>query len=331
MFSPTLRSVSADKATPGPALSVVIPCCNEIECLEECYARISAAAHSVARSDYEIIFVNDGSTDATWPRLVTLAKSDAHIVALNLSRNHGHQLALTAGLDYARGARVFVIDADLQDPPELLPAMWARLDAGVDVVYGQRKTRDGENWFKKATATFFYRLTNWLSEIEIPVDVGDFRLMSRAVVDVLLAMPEAHRFIRGMVCWTGFTQEPLPYDRAARFAGTTKYPIRKMLKLAIDGITAFSTAPLRLSFWLAFAFIGLSLILTAYILISVFDGNAIPGWASSILVPVVFGGAQLFCLAILGEYVGRIYVQSKQRPLFIVKEIVKAPSKEPQK
>ncbi len=230
------------------ALSIVVPCFNEEPCLEALYERLTAAARAAVGNDYELLLVNDGSQDGSWPLMRGLSARDAHVVAINLSRNHGHQLALTAGLDLCRGDHVLIIDADLQDPPELLPAMLETIRSeDADVVYGVRRSRAGETAFKRATAHGFYRLLSRATEVDIPVDTGDFRLMSRRALDALLAMPEQARFIRGMVAWIGFKQVPLVYDRAERMAGETKYPVRKMFRFALDALTGFSSAPLKLA------------------------------------------------------------------------------------
>jgi dolichol-phosphate mannosyltransferase len=251
-----------------------------------------------------------------------LAEADAHVLAINLSRNHGHQLALTAGLDLCRGQTILIIDADLQDPPELLPEMFEtlrRLDA--DVVYGVRRSRAGETAFKRATAHGFYRLLSRATEIEIPVDTGDFRLMSRRALDALLAMPEQARFIRGMVAWIGFRQVPFAYDREQRFAGETKYPLRKMLRFAFDALTGFSSAPLKLASHAGLLLSLGSLLLLAYIGYAFVAGQNIQGWTSLMLVVVVLGAVQMFVLALMGEYIGRLYNEVKGRPLYIVQEV----------
>jgi len=232
------------------ALSIVVPCFNEEACLPTLHERLTAAARGAAGDDYEIVLVNDGSRDSTWPIMRRLADEDPHVVGVNLSRNHGHQLALTAGLDLCRGEVILIIDADLQDPPELLPQMLETMRRdGADVVYGVRRSRAGETPFKRATAHGFYRLLSRATEVDIPLDAGDFRLMSRRALDALLAMPEQARFIRGMVAWIGFKQAPFTYDRDRRFAGETKYPLRKMIRFAFDALTGFSSAPLTYS-WL---------------------------------------------------------------------------------
>ena len=238
--------VAAMSELPHPALSVVAPCYNEQEVLPEFLRRIGAVLDKAA-GVAEVVLVDDGSRDRTWDVMTAAAAADRRIVAVRLMRNHGHQLALTAGLSVCRGERILIIDADLQDPPELLPDMMALMDQGADVVYGQRRQRDGESLFKRATAAGFYRLINRLTDVDIPADAGDFRLVTRRVLDLLLAMPERHRFIRGMVAWIGGRQVPLIYDRHARAAGESKYPLSKMIRFAADAITAFSVVPLMAS------------------------------------------------------------------------------------
>ena len=303
-------------------LSIVVPCYNEEACLEQLHARLSAAAGAVAPGAYEIILVNDGSRDRTWPIMQALAAADSRLVAINLSRNHGHQLALTAGLDLCAGERILIIDADLQDPPELLPDMMAEMDRQqADVVYAVRRARAGETAFKLGSAKLFYRVLSRLAEIEIPVDTGDFRLMSRRALDALLALPEQARFIRGMVAWIGFRQVPIVYDRAERLAGETKYPLAKMIRFALDAVTGFSTAPLRFASHIGLWLVAASALLLAYIAIGFFTGTAIQGWTSLMLVVVVLGAVQMFVLGMIGEYLGRLYMESKRRPLYIVAEI----------
>jgi len=303
-------------------LSIVVPCFNEEACLGELHRRLSAAARDAARDDYELVLVNDGSRDASWPAMRAMAAEDSHVVAVNLSRNHGHQLALTAGLDLCRGDTILIIDADLQDPPELLPSMLAAMrEADADVVYGVRKSRAGETAFKRATAHGFYRLLSRATEVDIPLDAGDFRLMSRRALDALLAMPEQARFIRGMVAWIGFRQVPFAYDRAERFAGSTKYPLKKMMRFAFDALTGFSSAPLKLAshagLWLSLG----SVLLIIYIAYAWIAGQSIQGWTSLMLVVVVLGAIQMFVLALQGEYIGRLYNEAKRRPLYIVQEV----------
>jgi dolichol-phosphate mannosyltransferase len=305
-------------------LSVVVPCYNEQAVIRELYRRVTTVCRSLVGGDYELVLVNDGSSDGTWPLLQLLAHSDDRVVAIDLSRNHGHQLALSAGLSLARGERILVIDADLQDPPELLPKMMQLMDEGADVVYGQRLRRDGETWFKRVSAGVFYRVLLRMTDVPIPLDTGDFRLMTRRVLDVLLAMPEYQRFIRGMVAWIGFRQVPVHYRREKRFAGETKYPLRKMIKFAIDAITGFSIVPLRISLYLASSFIGFAGLLMMYVLFSWLYAGAVPGWTSQYTAMLIFSSVQLFSLAVIGEYLGRIYMQGKHRPLFVIREIVTA-------
>jgi len=303
-------------------LSVVAPCYNEEFVLPEFHRRLSTVCRRLNLPS-ELVLVNDGSNDGTWATMLELARTDRRLVCVNLARNHGHQLALTAGLSACGGRRILIIDADLQDPPELLPEMLARLEAGADVVYGQRRRRAGESIFKRTTASLFYRLIERLSAVAIPRDTGDFRLMSRRVLDVLLAMPERHRFIRGMVSWIGFRQEPLLYDRDPRFAGETKYPLRKMLRFAVDAITGFSVKPLAFA---SLAGAGTSLvssILFAAALASWLAGGTSGGWLAALAVATLLGGVQLLALGVMGEYLGRLYEQSKGRPLFLIERIVR--------
>jgi dolichol-phosphate mannosyltransferase len=251
-----------------------------------------------------------------------IAAEDAHVVAVNLSRNHGHQLALTAGLDLCRGKHILIIDADLQDPPELLaPMMEAMRESEADVVYGVRKSRAGETAFKRATAHGFYRFLSRATEVDIPLDAGDFRLMSRRALDALLAMPEQARFIRGMVAWIGFRQVPFVYDRQERHAGETKYPLGKMIRFALDAITGFSSAPLKLASHAGLALSIGSVLLLIYIAYAWLSGESIQGWTSLMLVVVLLGAVQMFVLALMGEYIGRLYNEAKRRPLYIVQEI----------
>ncbi|HVJ00307.1 MAG TPA: glycosyltransferase family 2 protein [Sphingomonas sp.] len=305
-----------------PALSIVVPCYNEEGCLETLHARISGAARTAVGEDYEIVLVNDGSRDASWPMMQRLAAADPHLVAINLSRNHGHQLALTAGLDLCGGAQILIIDADLQDPPELLAEMRATMAREeADVVYAVRRRREGETWFKRATAAAFYRLLDRMTDTPIPLDTGDFRLMSRRALDALLSLPEQARFIRGMVAWIGFRQVPFPYDRAERHAGETNYPFGKMLRLAFDAMTGFSTAPLRLASHAGLLLTGASLLLLIYIAFGWITGSAVQGWTSTMLVVVLLGAVQMFVLGMIGEYLGRLYIESKRRPLYLVADV----------
>ena len=311
------------------ALSVVVPCYGEEASLPALYNRVTRVCAETAGDDYEIVLVNDGSKDRTWPLIALLAESDRHVVGVNLSRNHGHQIALTAGLAICRGGRILVLDADLQDPPELLPEMLRLMDAGADVVYGRRIERQGESPFKRWSASLFYRLLGALAEIEMPADAGDFRLISRRALDVLNSMPEQHRFVRGMVSWIGFTQVALPYRREPRAHGTSKYPLSRMIAFATDAITAFSVRPLRLSSGLAVLFALMGLLVMAYAIYSWRTGVAVAGWTSLMCVVLIMGSAQLFVLGIFGEYLGRLAVESKRRPLYVVKEIRSMAADEP--
>ncbi|QAY77202.1 glycosyltransferase [Sphingosinicella sp. BN140058] len=304
------------------ALSIVVPCYNEEACLGELHGRLSRAAAGAVGDSYEIVLVNDGSRDRSWALMQTLSAADPHLVCINLSRNHGHQLALTAGLDLCSGARILIIDADLQDPPELLGEMLAEMEArDADVVYAVRRARAGETAFKRSTAKIFYRLLSRLAEIEIPLDTGDFRLMSRRALDALLALPEQARFIRGMVAWVGFRQVPIAYDRAERHAGQSKYPLSKMMRFALDAVTGFSTAPLRMASHIGLWLVAASVLLLGYIAIGFLTGSAIQGWTSLMLVVVILGAVQMFVLGMIGEYLGRLYIESKRRPLYIVSDI----------
>ncbi len=304
-------------------LSVVVPCYNEQGVLRELHRRLSGAIDPLAIGA-QVIFINDGSRDGTWATMLELASTDPRLVLVNLSRNHGHQLALTAGLTQATGRRVLIIDADLQDPPELLPEMIRAMDSGVDVVYGVRRRREGETWIKRATAALFYRLIERVTDVPIPRDVGDFRLISRRALDILLAMPERHRFIRGMVSWIGFRQVPLLYDRHPRFTGETKYPLRKMIQFALDAITAFSTKPLALASWAGVGTAVGSIALLVYSLIAWLRGEVVVGWTSLMAAVTLLGSVQLLVMGVIGEYIGRMYEQVKGRPLFIIERIVRS-------
>ena len=305
-----------------PGLSIVVPCYNEEGCLAALLDRLTASARASVGEDYEIVLVNDGSRDRSWQVMREMAAEDPHLVAINLSRNHGHQLALTAGLDLCGGERILIIDADLQDPPELLPAMLeAMSESEADVVYGVRKSRRGDTAFKRATAHGFYRILSRATDVDIPLDTGDFRLMSRRALDALLAMPEQARFIRGMVAWIGFKQVPFAYDRDERFAGETKYPFKKMVRFALDALTGFSSAPLKLASHAGLALSVGSVVLILYIALAWMAGRNIPGWTSLMLVVVILGAVQMFVLALMGEYIGRLYNEVKQRPLYIIQEV----------
>jgi dolichol-phosphate mannosyltransferase len=308
---------------PVPTLSVVVPCYNEQESIHACHEKLTAVLR-VLKESYEIVYVDDGSRDKTAELLEQMHARDPHVVVVRLSRNFGHQPAVTAGLSASVGQAVVIIDADLQDPPELIPEMVALWRSGYKVVYGIRQTRDGETPFKLWTAKAFYRLINSLSDVEIPVDTGDFRLIDRVVVDVFLQMPERHRLLRGMWSWIGFPQVGLPYQRSPRFAGETKYPLRKMLGLALDGIVSFSVVPLRLVTALGFLSAGAAFLGIVYTLwVRLLTHSWVRGWAISFVGMLFMAGVQMLCLGILGEYIGRIYTESKQRPLFIRHEILR--------
>ncbi len=301
-------------------LSVVVPCANEEEVLFETHRRLTEVLENIGMS-FEIVYVDDGSSDATPNLLRELQQTDDRVRVVRLSRNFGHQVAITAGMEHAAGDAVAVIDADLQDPPEVIAEFVIHWRQGYDVVYGVRTEREGETAFKLWTAKLFYRLIGRLSETPIPLDTGDFRLMDRKVVEALLAMPERDRFIRGMVSWLGFSQRAVAYRRAPRFAGKTKYPLFKMVRFATDGIVSFSTVPLRLATWLGFTVSGVAILGILFALYArFFARNWVQGWTSIVAAVLFLGGVQLICLGIIGEYVGRIYGESKRRPLYLVRE-----------
>ncbi len=312
-----------------PALSVVAPCYNEQDVLPEFLRRLSSVLDGIGGTS-EIVLVDDGSRDGTWDAMTGAAAADPRIVAVRLMRNHGHQLALTAGLSLCRGERILIIDADLQDPPELLPEMMALMDGAdgqgaADVVYGQRRQRDGESLFKRASAAAFYRLIGRITDIEIPTDAGDFRLITRRVLDLLTAMPERHRFIRGMVAWIGGRQVPLVYDRQARAAGESKYPLAKMVRFAVDAITAFSVVPLMASMTIGWVMAAIGFAFFVYSIVGWLFGHTLPGWTSLMAAVGLLGGMQFLMLGIIGAYLGRLYDQSKGRPLFMIRDIVGGP------
>jgi glycosyltransferase involved in cell wall biosynthesis len=304
-------------------LSVVAPCYNEAEGLTELHRRLTAACRRCQDENYEIVLVNDGSRDRTLSVLVQLAQNDPHVVVVNLARNYGHQIAITAGLQNCGGDRILIIDADLQDPPELLPNMMSLMDEGADVVYGQRKTRQGEPWIRKMFMRLYYRILRWLVDIDIPLDTGDFRLVTRRVLDILNIMPEQHRFIRGMVSWIGLKQVSLLYDRESRFAGKSSYPIHKLMRLALDGVTGFSIVPLRVASYIG-AITGLiGILMLIYAIGGWVFTNAPVGWASQTSIILVLGSGQLIVLGIVGEYLGRLYMEAKRRPLYLVESIMR--------
>lgn len=303
---------------PAPLHSIVIPVYNESAGIAPLFERVRSVADRIGEG-VEIILVDDGSRDGSADTLDRLHERDPRFKAIHFSRNFGHQIAITAGLEWARGDTVTVMDADLQDPPEVIPDFIAKWREGFEVVFGVRRHREGETFFKKATAKAFYRLIRRLTQVDIPVDTGDFRLMDRKAVDAFLRLPERHRFIRGLVSWVGFRQTGVPYDRASRSHGETHYPLRKMLKFAIDGVTSFSTFPLQLATYVGVGTAALSFLGILYVLYSKFVTHAtIQGWASLMVVVLFLGGVQLLALGILGEYLGRTFDETRRRPLYFV-------------
>lgn len=305
--------------TSAPTVTIVVPAYNEEEVLEVLHSRLLQVL-TPAVSSFEVIFVNDGSRDRTPEMLDDICRSDARFKALHFSRNFGHQAAVTAGLRAATGEATVVIDADLQDPPELILEMMAKWREGYQVVYAQRSARHGEGIAKRATAYVFYRTLGKLSEVDVPFDAGDFCLMDRQIVDLLNSMPERNRYIRGLRAWLGFRQTSVTYERPSRFAGVTKYPFRRMVALALDAVFALSKAPLRLATWFGFGASAASFILgLVFIGERLFgSGNIARGWASTIVVVLFLGGVQLICIGVIGEFIGRIYDEVKQRPLYVV-------------
>lgn len=302
----------------NPNISVIVPCFNEAAVIEVTHGRLSSALRAISPS-YEIIYVDDGSRDATAELLSGIQRSDRNVRFIRLSRNFGHQIAVTAGIEYAQGDAVVLIDADLQDPPEVIADLVTKWEEGYHVVYAQRAVRQGESHFKLWTARAFYRLINQLSEVPIPLDTGDFRLMDRSVVDALKRMPERHRMLRAMTSWVGFRQASVPYVRAERFAGESKYPLKKMIAFALDGIVSFSAIPLKVVTFFGFAFSALSMLGIFYALIlRLLTDTWVPGWTLIFISTMLIGGLQFIFLGVIGEYVGRIYSEAKGRPLFLV-------------
>lgn len=303
-----------------PTYSVVAPVFNEEALVEEFYKRTAAAMETLGEP-FEIVLINDGCRDRSPEIMREIHEQDPRVKVLNFSRNFGHQLAITAGIDYAQGQAVVVIDSDLQDPPEVIPELIQSWKDGYEVVYAVRSEREGETWFKKFTASFFYRLIANITSINMPVDAGDFRLMDRKVVDALSSMREYHRFMRGMSVWVGFKQTGVAYKRAARKAGETKYPLRKMIRFAFDGITSFSYVPLQLATYLGFVIAGLSVLFIVIAMVLRLSGSEeLKGQATTLISVLFMGGVQLIFLGIIGEYLGRIYNEVKHRPLYIVSE-----------
>jgi dolichol-phosphate mannosyltransferase len=311
-------------AGPPIELSIAVPCYNEAGNLPELTRRLVAACAVCGVERYEIILVNDGSSDETWSLIRSYAERDRHFVGIDLTRNFGHQTALTAAMAMARGERIFLLDADLQDPPELLVPMMKRMDEGADVVYGQRRARPGEPVHRAFAARAFSRVLRLLVDFDMPADAGDFRLISRRVLDIVRAMPESHRFLRGMVSWVGYKQVPVEYDRDPRLAGKTGYSIAKLATLALDGVTGFSIRPLRLGLYAGLGAAALSLVMIVGSLIWWALYSPPPGWASIMIVVLMLGGLQTAMIGLVGEYVSRSFIESKKRPLYLVREVLRA-------
>jgi dolichol-phosphate mannosyltransferase len=309
--------MSSDKKRTLGLLSVCAPVYNEEELVEEFHRR---ATEALAGLNYELIIVDDGSTDSTAEKLDRLTDEDPRLRVVHLSRNFGHQAALTAGLEKADGDAVAMLDADLQDPPQLIPDMVTAWEDGADVVYMVREEREGETAFKLATARWFYALFRKLAQVELEPNSGDFRLLDREALDALLSMGERNRFLRGMTVWVGFKQTAIPYKRDPRYAGETKYPIRKMLRFSLDAIASFSHLPLQIATYLGFLFAGIAFIAIPIVIILHFTGGYLPGFGSITITILMIGGLQLIALGLIGEYVGRIYDEVKHRPLYIVRE-----------
>ena len=311
-----------------PLLSVVVPCYNEEAAVSEMHRSLTAVLDNAPATDFEIeiVYVDDGSRDVTLERLRGFQSADPRVRIISLSRNFGQQMAVTAGLAEAAGDAVAVMDADLQDPPEVILDMLELWRRGIDVAYGVRSGRKGETAFKRWTSKLFYRLMTLISDVPIPIDTGDFRLMDRKVVNAFLAMPERDRFVRGMVAWAGFRQEPVHYHRRARAAGETKWPFTEMLHLAVDGIVSFSFIPLRLATWAGFLAAGLAMLGIVYaVFVRIFTDAWVTGWAALFIAILFLGGVQLMLVGVLGEYLGRIYGEVKRRPLYLVKERIGFP------
>lgn len=303
-------------------ISVVVPMYFEEEVAQECYNRLKSVMLQ-NNINYEFVFVNDGSTDRTMEILSEIAANDFRTKIVNFARNFGHQVAVTAGIAAAKGDAIVIIDADLQDPPEVIPELIAKWEEGYEVVYAKRKQRKGETWFKLLTAKYFYKFLNYMSDIDIPKDTGDFRIIDRKIADVFNQMTERNRFIRGMMSWVGFRQTYVEYERDERFAGETKYPLKKMIKFASDGIIAFSTKPLRIVMSLGLLSVLISIIVLLYtITVKIFGHGTQTGWASIMVAITFFSGIQLLGLGIVGQYIARIYDESKNRPIYIVKETI---------
>ncbi|MEW6276500.1 MAG: glycosyltransferase family 2 protein [Bacillota bacterium] len=303
-----------------PTISIIVPMYNEAENIGPFYERLRKVLDEIGEP-YEIICVNDGSTDATLEKLLKLREKDQNVKVIDFSRNFGKEIALTAGLDFSSGMAIIPIDADLQDPPELIPHLVAKWKEGYEVVYATRKSRHGESWFKKLAAHAFYRLAEKIMDINIPRDTGDFRLMDRSVVEALKALRERNRFMKGLFAWVGFKQAAVHYEREPRHKGKTKWNYFKLCNLAIEGITSFSYVPLRLATYVGLVVALLAFLYAAYIvMVTLIYGNPVPGWPSLVTIVLFLGGVQLICTGILGEYIGRIYNEVKQRPVYMVRQ-----------
>jgi dolichol-phosphate mannosyltransferase len=313
-----LTSVST--GNPQHLLSVVVPVYNESAVLGAFHERATKTLSELEGLVYEILYVDDGSTDDSYGILAGLARTDSRVRVIKFSRNFGHQIAITAGIDHASGDAVVVIDADLQDPPEVIPSMVEKWREGFDVVYGVRSRRKGETAGKLLTASLFYRILGVFAKIRIPPDVGDFRLMSRRTVEQFRQMKEKDRFVRGLVSWLGFRQTGVTYKRDPRFAGETKYPYRKMIRFALDGIVSFSTVPLRLATWMGYGASFLAFLYLASVFVQKVMGYTVQGWATIMVALLFLGGVQLICLGIMGEYIGRIFNEIKPRPMYVIEE-----------
>jgi dolichol-phosphate mannosyltransferase len=316
-------STPTPRGRPGRhLLSVVVPVFNESAVISAFYDRAIRALEAIPSFDFEVIFVDDGSRDDSYAQLTALAAQDPRIRVVKFSRNFGHQIAITAGLDHARGDCVVFIDADLQDPPEVVSTMIDKWREGYEVVYGVRGDRDGEGRMKLWTASVFYRLLKAITRVEIPVDVGDFRLIGRRAADQLRQLREKDRFVRGLVSWIGFRQTGVVYHRDKRFAGETKYPYSKMIKFALDGVTSFSSVPLKIATWLGYLASALAFIYLATVFVQKLLGHTVQGWATIMVAVLFLGGVQLISLGIIGEYLGRLFNESKPRPMYVVEELV---------
>jgi polyisoprenyl-phosphate glycosyltransferase len=305
-------------STGRPVFSVVVPCYNEALGLEEFHRRLSAVMNGIGRS-WEVVYVNDGSPDGTLACIESMRASDPHIGLINLSRNFGKEIALTAGLDHAQGEAVIVIDADLQDPPEVIPDLVAVWDGGVDMVYAQRRAREGETWAKKVTADLFYRLMQRIGGVRLPRNTGDFRLLSRRALDAVLQLRETHRFMKGLFAWVGFPSQAVLYDRAPRHAGSSSWNYWRLWNLAVEGITGFTLMPLKIATYLGLAVAVFALGFGGQLIIrTLLFGNQVPGYPSLMAVVLFLGGVQLMTLGVIGEYLGRVFNETKQRPLYLL-------------